>query len=91
MPGLRPPRLDGQAWPVDEELRHGVVRRAQEIFEGAGCPSDFCLQLATDEVLVFGGTNRLKWDAVAGFYPDRSYCTEKFLTAFDWVDGKDAE
>ena len=56
-----------------------------EIFKAAALywvdldEDDFCLQSASSETLVFGGTNRLIWSAARGFQPDQSYCTEKFL------------
>lgn len=64
-------------------LMYSLCEAAADIFVKAGCPDDFCLQLANWDVLVFGGTNRLKWTPKHGFYPDRGYCSQKFLDSFD--------
>jgi len=60
-----------------------VVDTAAEIFRQCGASSDFCIQAIYPTGAVFGGTNRLIWHAVRGFRPDRSYCTSRFLAAFD--------
>lgn len=79
-------RIQKKLWDDREETTFTVLSIATEaarIFEKAGCPADFCLQSWSMGVMVFGGTNRLKWTAGDGFYPDRSYCTDSFLEAFD--------
>lgn len=43
------------------------------------CPDDFCIQTIGHQSIVFGGYNRLLWNATHGFRPDSSYCTERFL------------
>lgn len=63
-----------------EELGIAVYEKAQEIFEACGVPDDFSHQTG----LVFGSTNRIKLTR-SGWVADHSYCTEKFLDAFDRV------
>jgi hypothetical protein len=65
------------------EVGQFFVEEVMDIFEACGCPDDFCVQNAGGYVLVFGGTNRLCWSAKKGFYPDRSYCTKRFLASWD--------
>ncbi len=60
-----------------------VVNRAREIFEFAKCGSDFCIQNVDSDSAVFGGDNRLCWNPVKGFWPDRKSCSRKFLDGFD--------
>jgi len=59
-----------------------VTKAAMDIFEKCGNLDDFCIQ-HVGQVAVFGGCNRLLFSPLNGFYPDRSYCTEKFLEAWD--------
>ncbi len=59
-----------------------LVDAAFGVFERAGCPNDFCIQ-DIGRCAVFGGTNRLIWSPGRSFYPDRSYCTPKFLEYWD--------
>jgi hypothetical protein len=54
-----------------------VVQAASRYF--TECPDDFCVQNVAYKSIVFGGTNRLVWNASTGFTPDRPYCTESFL------------
>jgi len=74
---------------VQEELTSGmdaitysIAAAAFDIFRRAGCEDDFCFQCTGASSVVFGSINRLIWDAKNGFYPDREYCTVKFLTFF---------
>lgn len=55
-----------------------VLKSAAEHWVGLD-EDDFCVQAAFGECLVFGGTNRLIWSPRRGFYPDKSYCTERFI------------
>lgn len=61
-----------------------VVDSASRYFEQ--CPEDFCLQSYSEDVIVFGGTNRVVWSIRRGFRVDRSYCTERFLAHADQLD-----
>ena len=67
--------------PNDYELIGiAVYEKAQEIFEACDAGNDFCHQTG----LVFGGTNRIKLTK-SGWVADSSYCTERFLDAFDRI------
>jgi hypothetical protein len=63
-------------------LLYAIVARAADFF--AYCPDDFCIQTIneSDGIIVFGGTNRLIWNAKYGYFPDQNYCSEKFLEQF---------
>ena len=64
-------------------LLYAIVARAADFF--AYCPDDFCIGSINESggVIVFGGTNRLIWNAKYGYHPDRSYCTSRFLEQFE--------
>jgi hypothetical protein len=55
-----------------------VLDMAEQIFKWCGAENDFCHQTG----LVFGGTNRIILTH-RGWEMDRSYCTEKFIEAFE--------
>ena len=59
-----------------------VFNQAQEIFIQCGTEEDFCVQ-DVGSVAVFGGTNRLIFSPRKGFYPDKSYCTDRFIDLFN--------
>ena len=63
-----------------------VAETAQTIFADLGYEDDFCIQDYSGSVAVFGGTNRLCFNPVKGFYPDTNYCTSEFMNA--WEDSK---
>ena len=68
--------------PIESMAAH-VIHEAAQFF--AYCPDDFCVQSAhwLDGHAVFGGTNRLLWNANRGYWPDPSYCTPRFLKQFE--------
>ena len=49
------------------------------------CPDDFCIQHVGAEVVIFGGTNRLRWSPAHGFVPDPLYCTENFMVTYKGI------
>ena len=64
----------------------GVVSAAFDIFEGAGCPMDFCFQHISSNgtsISVFGSTNRLRFNPNPSHGPAWDYspphCTDKFI------------
>lgn len=65
------------------EIADLVMYEAKEIWIAAECPDDFCVQHYGWTAIVFGGTNRVQWSVRNGFRVDRSYCTARFLEAFD--------
>lgn len=72
--------------PTNEQLQRigeTVCEIAYCIFADCGESEDFCIQNAGSTSAVFGGTNRLIWTPLKGFYPDRSYCRPGFLSAWD--------
>ncbi len=58
-----------------------VIEEALNRFEACGAAEDFCVQ-SVGAAVVFGGTNRILWTASAGFRPDVTYCTPRFLAAY---------
>jgi hypothetical protein len=58
---------------------------AYSIFSQCGAASDFCIQHASPESVVFGGTNRLILHFRSGWYADRSYCSSRFLERWDAI------
>jgi hypothetical protein len=74
---------------MNEEQMMEIILNVQEeakiLFEKCGCSSDYCVQLVGSTRIVFGGTNRLIWCIRSGFFPDRSYCTKKFLENWDKI------
>lgn len=62
---------------------YGIISQASKFY--GCCPEDFCVQSACwyEGHAVFGGSNRMHWSAVRGFYPDTDYCTDKFLKQFE--------
>jgi hypothetical protein len=65
------------------ELGELVTDQAQTLFEHCGARDDFCIQHVGLNSAVFGGTNRVLWNAINGFWLDESYCTERFIKAFN--------
>jgi len=62
-----------------------LVETAAEFFAlSPSMADDFGLQSGDlyGGVVVFGGTNRLKWSLKHGFVADVSYCTERFLSRY---------
>lgn len=60
-----------------------VFHEARLIWETAGCSDDFCVQYDLgDDIIVFGGVNRVQWSVKQGFRADRKACTAKFLQSF---------
>jgi len=86
-------KLQDKITRIEENFDHTELQfMADAIFEAAACywlgldEDDFCLQSSGGgEMLVFGGTNRLRWTPWQGFQPDRSYCTPSFLANFDRI------
>ena len=68
---------------TDTQLGEVLSLAAYERFDACGAASDFGVQCVQDTTAVFGGTNRVIWSVEGRFRPDRSYCTERFLTAWD--------
>lgn len=71
---------------VEKEEKTLVQDFGKTIFEIAkmcfeSCPEDYCIQHSTDEVIIFGGTNRLIWSVFTGWRIDEPYCTKKFIKA----------
>jgi hypothetical protein len=60
---------------------------AAGLFNDCGAGVDFCIQLVGDERVIFGGVNRVIWEPLTGFSPDRSCCTERFLAEWDALHG----
>lgn len=52
------------------------------LFDECGAAEDLCIQHATSERVIFGGTNRVIWKPATGFYMDESYCTPRFRERF---------
>ena len=67
----------------ESDIGLAVMELAQDIFDQAGCPDDFCVQ-AIGGSIVFGGTNRLIL-CTRGWVYDSSCCTEEFMQACDKV------
>jgi hypothetical protein len=65
------------------ELVLGIVETAFDIFQQCHAESDFCFQVVSSSVIVFGSNNRLIWSPALGFRPDASYCTPGFLFCFN--------
>lgn len=63
-----------------------VIDQAGQFFEE--CPEDFGIQYISGTGVVFGGTNRLIWKADLGFFPDKQYCSKKFLEHYDKIQSK---
>ena len=61
-----------------------VTDIAYAIFTRCGAASDYCLQHNGGDCLVFGGTNRLIFNA-QGWSIDESHCTPHFIKAFKEV------
>lgn len=67
-------------WEHDlKDIGSIVVGEAFELFQSVGSESDFCIQNVGDNVVVFGGTNRLIWRFNKGFFIDKPYCTPRFI------------
>lgn len=62
---------------------YAIIETAYEIWERAECVDDFCVQDVSGKCIVFGGTNRVVWGPRYGWWIDKSFCTEKFIKAFD--------
>lgn len=72
--------------PREEEIRDlgvAVFEAAQSIFSDCQAEEDFGVQYTGSSSAVFGGHNRVCWTPRLGFYPDRPYCTERFLRLYD--------
>ncbi len=71
--------------PADDQLKElgtVILDKAQEIFELCQAPDDFCIQHIHGEGAIFGGWNRIIWRPEKGFYPDPSYCSQRFLNKY---------
>ena len=76
--------INKQIMRVFEENDHKATLIFEMVVDQAGrffeeCPEDFGIQYISGTSVVFGGTNRLIWKADLGFFPDRQYCSKKFL------------
>ena len=58
---------------------------AQNIFERCGAFSDFCVQHVGSLAAIFGGVNRVIFSPRTGWRVDRSYCSSRFLEAWDSI------
>ena len=58
-----------------------IIDKASVYFEE--CPQDFGIQHCSGTSFIFGGSNRLLWNASAGFWADRSFCSAAFLEHHD--------
>lgn len=67
--------------PQWDEILDMLIGQAQEYWERAKCPDDFCVQEVSMGYIIFGGTNRVVWRINTGFRIDRSYCSANFLAA----------
>lgn len=67
-----------------------VVYKALDIFEACEATSDFCMQSCEEanEIVVFGGFNRVLWSLRKGFWASEWHCTEKFLRLFKEYEDK---
>jgi len=61
-----------------DDIGYRIFDMAEQIFKWCGAEDDFCHQTG----LVFGGTNRIML-TYRGWEMDRSYCSEKFIEAFE--------
>jgi hypothetical protein len=61
------------------DLLYYVVAAASEFWREN--PDDFCLQhsILYDGTIIFGGLNRVRWNAQYGFHVLESSCTPSFL------------
>jgi len=64
-----------------------VCEAAQNLFKNCDAEDDFCIQ-HVGLTAVFGGTNRIIFEPVQGFYADKAYCTPKFLKAWRSIGGR---
>ncbi|WP_295390503.1 hypothetical protein [uncultured Thiodictyon sp.] len=71
-----------------EAIGSYVILNAWKIFRACDAANDFAIQSISDvnEEAVFGCTNRLVWRPASGYRPDRSYCTQGFLSRWDQLD-----
>jgi len=65
-----------------EDIVASIIYEAQEIFKSCGSESDFCIQNAGEECIIFGGWNRVKWSVRGGWVAFESHCNPEFLAAF---------
>lgn len=70
-----------------QDLAISVMIEAKAIWEAAGCLSDFCVQYESEDVFVFGSTNRVQWSVRSGFRADASLCNKGFLETFTGLFG----
>ena len=70
------------------EIGEIVCMEAETIFTDCGAADDFCIQDIGIGSVVFGGINRIIWRPKSGFFPDRSYCTDRFLKCWDNLNKK---
>lgn len=68
--------LDNVSLP---ELVEALASAAYCRFVNAGAKSDFCVQYVGPNCILFGGTNRVKWDPFSGFQLEESHCTKNFI------------
>jgi hypothetical protein len=61
------------------EIVLAIVDEAHRRFRAVGAETDFCIQHADMESIIFGGWNRVVWSAKSGYRPDESSCTALFL------------
>jgi len=77
--------------PSPESLQKAgmvIVEAAYDIFDQCGSPDDFCIQHCDGcDCIIFGGLNRLIYRPMQGFWPDRSYCSQRFLSNWDRLYG----
>lgn len=62
-----------------------IVDTAEEIFRRCGSPDDFCFQSESMGSLVFGGLNRLLWNARNGWRISNSHCSPTFISVWSHI------
>lgn len=72
---------------VSTDIDYAVQAMARSIFIDCGAESDYCVQYRGENVLIFGGTNRLKLTRY-GWTIDPSYCTPRFIELFNEKYGR---
>ncbi len=82
-------RITQVAEALNKHITNDIL--AYTIAEAASCywdeatADDFCLQSFDGQSAIFGSSNRLVWTPAAGFRPDCSYCTQRFLEQCDFL------
>lgn len=60
-------------------ILQNIIYNAADFWVNAGFEDDFCIQLYSDDRIIFGSWNRVSWTIKNGFRAIKSHCTEKFL------------